>query len=294
MERNEGTPIFGSLTVTERTFAAVDTSVNKRAENSDVVLEAPPLVQWHAGQDEQTEAEAPVALRQARQTVHAVPQMPEHDTTVDHPVVSKEGLTVAHLRRASSRRSRVSELVQSFTPGESEPAEHVVAELYNMATHNEGEFAALGTATPPPVARESLLPRSASVKHRPRRIVLKASMALVPVVAFWFAKEPASGVTSGKQVGAVEPHECQATVRVSVPAQARVFLNDQHERQEQSGPIATFQKVSCRGQAEVTVRIPEPSGSPLPDAWVRVPLPEADLTRAASIGRALEVEPLAF
>ncbi len=134
---------------------------------------------------------------------------------------------------------------------------------------------------------------SPAVKQKPRRIALKASMALAPVVALWFMRTPASELVSPSQVVAAATPGCQATVRVSVPAHARVFLNDQQERQEQSGPIAVFQKVACGGQAEVTVRVPERDGSPLPDAWVRVPLPEADLTRAAAQGRALEVAPLA-
>lgn len=206
--------------------------------------------------------------------------------------MEKAALPSTISRRSTSRRSRVADLVQQFSAVPEQPAERAVAELYHMVTHAEGEFGALGTATPPPVARESLPPPSSPVKRKPRRIILKASLALAPVVAFWLLRPPPAELLPPTQASAPAIVECTATVRVSVPERARVFLNDQQERQEQAGPLAVFQKVPCAGQAEVTVRIPEPSGSPLPDAWVRVPLPEAELSRAAAHGRALELAPL--
>lgn len=286
--RGEGTPIFGSLAVRERPTARIEQSP---ASHPEPILAEP----WQPQRDEQTEAEAPVALRHQseRRASIVMPFVPEHDTQVDHPVADKLGVVVAPLRRVSSRRSRVSDLVQRFGNTKNEPAELAVAELYQMAAHSEGEFSALGTATPPPVARESLLAPAPPSKPKPRRILLKASLAVAPVIAFWLMQKPTMNVPPANHVLALEAPKCHATVRVSVPPQARVFLNDQQERPEQSGPIAVFQEVACNAQAEVTVRVPESSGSPLPDAWVRVPLPEADLTKAASQGRALEVAPLA-
>lgn len=288
--QNEGTPIFGSLAVQERiTAEATLLSVSPASDTGSGDL-------WQPSRDERTEAESPVARRHQTELPPPAtlePQVPlEHDTQIEHPVVAKVGLPSSILRRSSSRRSRVADLVQHFAAVHNQPPERAAAELYQMATHAEGEFGALGTATPPPVARESLLPPSSPVKNKPRRIVLKAALALAPVVAFWLMRPPSAQQEVPVPAASPANVECAATVRVSVPERARVFLNDQQERQEQAGPLAVFQKVPCAGQAEVTVRIPEASGSPLPDAWVRVPLPEAELVRAAAQGRPLELAPL--
>lgn len=304
--RGEGTPIFGSLAVFERpALTRRDGFTQPHSMPQDLtpphsmqhhVEPNTPVSSFHVSSFQTAEpdalkARAPLASVVENQ-VQEAPEVNvslEHDTYVDHPVAVRPTSTLV---RRSSRRSRVADLVQRFTTTKNEPAERAVAELYHMATASEGEFGALGTATPPPVARESLLPSTPVVKPKPRRIVLKAALTLAPMVAFWALRTPSLDVAPVPAAATTSQAECHATVRVSVPANARVFLNDQHERQEQLGPLAVFQKVPCSGQAEVTVRVPERTGSKLPDAWVRVPLPEADLVRAAVQGRALEVSPL--
>jgi hypothetical protein len=285
----EGTPILGSLAVQERRASTVRLSeLAESIPSAAVSLLATDQPLELGNSPDQN------AIRHDRAACAAteLPAAVEHDTQVDHPVVNKSNVMAPPLRRVSSRRSRVSDLVQRLSSVKPEP-ERAVAELYQMATHTESEFGALGTATPPPVARESFIPLPVASKPKPRRVLLKASLVIAPAIAFWMMQATRPTVTLQEPTQAAAPGECSATVRVSVPAHARVFLNDQQERAEQSGPIAVFQKVSCRGQAEVTVRVPERGGSPLPDAWIRVPLPEADLVRAASQSRALEVAPLA-
>lgn len=217
-----------------------------------------------------------------------------NDTFVDAPVVAVGDPTDV-VAAFAPKRSTVAELVQRMPAsfrGEArlDAARKNLLDLVN-ASSDEPEFLGLGTVTPPPVAHESVVDAPLPSPRGPRRIVLSTLAAVLAGFGAWLLLAPrATDVTVIATAAA--PNACEAQVHVEAPKAARVFLNDAKERDVQSGPLARFNAVACAGQAEVTVQVPTPAGSPMPDAWVRMPLPEAELRAAAESGKALVLTPL--
>ncbi len=272
----EGTPILGSLAVQER--------VAIRALASDPEQAPPPF-------NGTRRVHAPDAADEgdSAPAVEAVPFELWADTFVDAEVAAPNEPTVA-APTFNPRRSRVADLVQRIPTQTAgfESARKGLLEMVNAS--DEPEFNGLGTVTPPPVAREEQVTPSRPTGRGPRRIVLSSLAAALAGGLVWLT------MTSGENEPASEavasPPDCAVRVQVQVPAAAKVFLNDAKERLAQSGPVARFDGVLCAGQAEVTVQVPSPDGSPLPDAWVRMPLPEVELRAAFEGGRPFVVAPL--
>lgn len=266
---DEGTPILGSLAVRE---------AETMAESTDCVIEV--SVQT-------SEPSADVAEVEVLSDDWS-------DTVVDAVVAEAAGderLTMHRVSRRNLRRSAVSQLVERI-PASGLPLEQVrtsLLQLANTASDEQG-FSSLGTVTPPPVVGSSPQPSPNHVRRSPRRIVLSAMVAGCAGVFGWFMRTGETPITGS--VVAAPAAECQAEVHVEVPTNAQVFLNDAKERTAKSGPLARFENVDCQSHAELTVQLPNPPGSPLPDAWVRMPLPEAELRAAAQAAVPFFVSPL--
>lgn len=273
----DGTPILGTVLVRERDLEAADGRELDDPTTNAVV--AP-------------NAEVSRAASENRR--HQLEQGLEgqwDDTFVDAEVSVAGDPTVA-APTFNPRRSRVSDLVQRIGTGPSdiEQARKSLLELVN-ASADEHEFVAPGTVTPPPVEQDARYVPPPPPRRGKRRIVLSALAAGVASFCAWmtFTRGDVDGATPTVVVASTP---CRVDVHVEVPSAAKVFLNDAQEREAQSGPIAMFEGVSCVGQAEVTVRVPSPDGSPLPNAWVRMPLPEVELRSAFESGKPLVVAPL--
>ena len=119
--------------------------------------------------------------------------------------------------------------------------------------------------------------------------------AVVTAASAWLLV-PEGALTSHPMASSHVPHvrpvACRVNVHVEVPSEAKVYLNDSRERPLQRGPLAQFEGVECDSHAEVTVQMPNPSGSPLPEAWMRMPLPGVELRAAADRGVPFRVAPL--
>lgn len=285
----EGTPILGSLLVKQREPSPAAAPV----EQADHPAPA-------AGGSVLTLQSNVETLGEARLVAASVvdaawPNSDDwSDTFVDAPVAGVSDPTDV-VAAFHPRRSTVAELVQRMPAslrGEVrlDAARKNLLDLVNAA-HDEPEFIGLGTATPPPVAHEAVVDAPLPPPRGRRRIVLSTMVAALAGFGAWVLLAPRAADV-GALVVAAAPDACEARVHVEVPRAARVFLNDAKERDVQSGPLARFDAVACVGQAEVTVQVPSPAGSPLPDAWVRMPLPEAELRSAAESGKALVLTPL--
>jgi hypothetical protein len=216
------------------------------------------------------------------------------DAVVDTAVAEAPGeerVSMHRVFRRNPRRSAVSQLVERI-PASHPPLEQVrttLLQMVNTASDEQG-FSSQGTVTPPPVVGNAAQPSSGHTRRSPRRIVLSAMVAGGAGVFGWLMQ---SGETTTADVAPAAPSvECQAEVHVEVPTNAKVFLNDAKERAAKSGPLARFENVDCHSPAELTVQLPNPPGSPLPDAWVRMPLPEAELRAAAQAAVPFFVSPL--
>lgn len=282
VDGGDGTPILGSVVVRER-----DAFERARPGSTEAPQTAPNTLEERAPEtwDRSALTSAPVAAAELQTGLDEWV-----DTFVDAPVALVGDATEA-APTFSPRRSRVAELVQRI-PAHPRGAELLQKSLLDLVneSHDEPEFVGLGTVTPPPVARETSPEPVRASRRGPRRIVLSTLVAGVAGVGAWallahpFGEPPAAATAVSTQ--------CTARVHVEVPKSATVFLNDATERAAQNGPLAQFEAVSCRGQAEVTVHVSSPAGSPLPDAWVRMPLPEIELRGAFEKGVPLVVAPL--
>jgi hypothetical protein len=278
----EGTPILGSVLVRER--AASDAPL--RTTTMEVL---PPSLQTLGGVAPQT---TPALAETQRAVVEEFQSGSDEwlDTFVDAPVALVSEATEA-APTFSPRRSRVSELVQRM-PSNSQGLELARKNLLDMVneSNDEPEFFGLGTVTPPPVAQDAAPEPVSPARRGPRRIVLSTLAAGVAGLSAWALLT--RGVPRAPVPTIAAPRDCLVRVHVEVPKAARVFLNDAKDRAAQSGPLAQFDGVPCGGQAEVTVQVPSPQGSPLPDAWVRMPLPEVELRAAFERDAPLLVAPL--
>ncbi len=278
----QGTPLLGSLRVRERGGLPEDPASTASAESSTSV----------------PEFAADVSLESTQVSDDAIVERLEppdewSDTVVDTLVAATpcRNDDSKRISRRSIRRSAVNHLVQRLPERkrEMDQARESLLEIVNHVA-DDSDFSH-GSATPPPVARET--PRSPldTARRGPKRIVLTALAIGAAFLGIWVLR-PTEQATQRHVASASGGHPCEVRVHVEVPAEARVFLNDSRDRPAQRGPLASFDGVVCGGQAEVTVQVPSPSGSPLPDAWVRMPLPEAELRSAARSGRPLRVSPL--
>ncbi len=284
-ERETGTPILGSI------------DVLPRAELERLAVE-------ERGREERAFTEtilgAPVALRAAAGEQEALPRAPdpspsvgpsqealEHDTEVD-AVVHVDEWSVPVLGY-HSQRSQITTLVEQFQGAPYFDEEDVKRQLRRLV---EAAATDVVTPTPPPVERASAHRYQVTPTRRLGRAGMALALAvfgsLLAMTVVWFAK-PAKGsgasplqATSG----------CQADVRVLVPSDAFVYLNDDQHRQEQSGPVAFFAAVACDSHAEVTVRLADAAESDAVPTWVRMPLPEHELGHAATSGQPLTISPL--
>lgn len=269
----DGTPILGSLLVRERPLELVQRPPQTDFERSSAAL---PLTSV-------SQLLPPTSPASEDDWADTCVDAPVMNTRPDEPVVAPSG----------RHRSRVSQLVERMPS----PALHVLddarSSLLQMVNEagEEPEFLGLGTVTPPPVSQASTVQVTPSAKRGPRRIVLSMFAAGVAGFGVWLQLLSSAG-TESPLVAPASSTDCVVQVNVEVPNNARVFLNDAKERRAQDGPTAQFAGVGCASQAEVTVHLPSPAGSPLPDAWVRVPLPEAELRKAAEGGQPFRITPL--
>lgn len=274
----DGTPILGSVMVRRRG------SLEASRPEAAVALQA------DAAPLEGTYHQPPPDLQGARPAADDFPAKSEEwvDTFVDAPVAvdSTEAAPAFNPRRSS-----VSELVErmSVAPYRMELARKSLLEMVDEPL-DEPEFVGLGTVTPPPVAQDAVSELVPPSRRGPRRIVLSALAAGAAGLSAW-AMFTQRGSEDAGTIAAM-PRACEASVHVEVHTSARVFLNDAVERSAQVGPLARFDGVPCGAQAEVTVQVPSPGGSPLPDAWVRMPLPEVELRAAFERGTPLVIAPL--
>lgn len=301
----EGTPILGSLLVKQREpsdFAgAAEPPMAAASVHRGLASGAASTSGDVSGAHYSAAQSNPNALGERGAADYAPtsdvpPSSPDEwsDTFVDAPVAAVGDPTDV-VAAFAPRRSTVAELVQRMPAslrGEArlDAARRNLLDLVN-ASSDEPEFFGLGTATPPPVAHESVVDAPLPPPRGPRRIVLSTLAAALAGFGAWVLIAPRATDVSVTATAAA-PNACQAQVVVEAPKVARVFLNDAKERDVQSGPLARFDAVACAGQAEVTVQMPSPAGSPMPDAWVRMPLPEAELRAAAESGQALVLTPL--
>lgn len=266
----DGTPILGSLAVREAEMTM--------SEAADCVIDV--------------SARTPTP---SAEVVDVDVHSDDWSDTVVEAVVAEAGggerLTMHRVSRRNPRRSAVSQLVERI-PASGPPLEQVRTTLLQMVNtpSDEQGFSPLGTVTPPPVVGNSAPAPFGQARRSPRRIVLSAMVAGCAGVFGWLMRP--GETTTADVVVAASPAECHAEVHVEVPTNAKVFLNDARERAAKSGPLARFEHVDCQSPAELTVQLPNPPGSPLPDAWVRMPLPEAELRAAAQAAVPFFVAPL--
>jgi hypothetical protein len=279
VKSGEGTPILGSVLVRDRD-----------------VSEAPSLAVIEVMQPH-IQSLGNITHRMAPIPANTVAAGDESDVAFDEWVDTFVDAPVALVGEATEaaptfnpRRSRVAELVQRMpaAPYGLDMARKNLLDLVNDS-NDEPEFLGLGTVTPPPVAQDAPTERPSPSRRGPRRIVL-STLAAGAALSAWLTFT--SHVDEDRSASVAAPRSCEASVLVEVPKSAKVFLNDARERAAQSGPLARFDAVPCGGQAEVTVQVPSADGSPLPDAWVRMPLPEVELRASFESGNPLIVTPL--
>lgn len=270
-----GTPILGSLEVELRDFPSPgdhppDAVVDMSHEEEQVSHFAEQPQADLASEWGDTIVDAPVS------------------TVADHP-------TPRAVARRTVRRSAVSRLVERMpVGGKIDEARSSLLRMVN-ATADAHDFSLPGTVTPPPVAQDTARVPSSAPRRGPRRIALSAFVAVVTAASAWLLV-PEGALTSHPMASSHVPHvrpvACRVNVHVEVPSEAKVYLNDSRERPLQRGPLAQFEGVECDSHAEVTVQMPNPSGSPLPEAWMRMPLPGVELRAAADRGVPFRVAPL--
>lgn len=271
-----GTPILGSVAVQLRRLP------DSEAEHSESMVNMSHGECAPAAPDSESVSDAGIA------------PLDWNDTIVDAPVapVAEKQPPRAVVRR-TVRRSAVSQLVERMPAGAGlDEARSGLLRMVNAAA-DAHEFSLPGTVTPPPVAQDTPSAPSSVPRRGPRRIALSAFVAVATAVCAW-ALLPHSDPTSQSAPSPAAPAsaQCRVQVHVEVPSEAKVYLNDARERPLQRGPLARFDEVECDSHAEVTVQIPKPSGSPLPEAWMRMPLPEVELRAAADQGVPFRVAPL--
>jgi hypothetical protein len=272
--QEHGTPILGSVAVQFRELAS--TEAEHSASMPDVSHGDAPLAEPHS----ESVNDAEVAPLEWSDTIVDAPVSPVADKQTPRAVV-----------RRTVRRSAVSQLVERMPAGGGlDEARSGLLRMVNAAA-DAHEFSLPGTVTPPPVAQDTSSAPSSVPRRGPRRIALSAFVAVATAVCAW-ALLPHSDPTSQFAPSPAAPAPCRVQVHVEVPSEAKVYLNDAHERPLQRGPLARFEEVECDSHAEVTVQMPNPSGSPLPEAWMRMPLPEVDLRAAADQGVPFRVAPL--
>lgn len=275
---DEGTPILGSLPVRLREVSRGEVGTSAPESSRDSWSESAP----------QCDDAVVEALDPADEW---------NDTVVDAAVDAVEvatgrlGLDTKRITRRNTRRSAVNHLVQRIaaTNRGIEQARESLLEIVNHVA-DDAEFS-LGSATPPPVAQQTPSRPRDIARQGTRRIVL-TTLAIGAASAGAWVMRPTEVTTHRDAASPTLASPCEVQVHVEVPAEARVFLNDSRDRAAQGGPLARFDGVQCGAQAELTVQLPGPGGSPLPDAWVRMPLPEAELRAAARSSQPFRVSPL--